>query len=218
MIFAGRRVEHDPRSRSYAYQPRYAASASVMWTHHAPILDQGWLGSCVGNAMAQCLNTTVFSHHRPRRRYLTETDAVALYSAATTLDDYPGTYPPEDTGSSGLAVAKAAAARGYITRYDHCFGLDHMIQALQSQPVIVGTVWTQDMMSTDSRGFVHPTGKTVGGHEYLCLGVNLRDKYLTFLNSWSDQWGRQGRFRVRFDDFTRLLADDGDVTVPILED
>ena len=30
--------------------------------------------------------------------------AVALYSDATKVDAYPGTYPPDDTGSSGLAI------------------------------------------------------------------------------------------------------------------
>lgn len=210
----GRLVEHDPQSLGYPAR-KVAAPRSVVWPHTAPVLDQGDLGSCTGNALAQCLNTANFVRSRPYRRYLTERDAVDLYSLATTLDTEPGTYPPEDTGSSGLAVCKAAKQRGYLTRYDHAFGFDHFTAALSLQPVIVGTSWYDSMFTPDSRGQVHPAGQVAGGHEYLALGINYPKQLITFLNSWGEGWGKHGRFVMSFDDFRALLADQGDVTVPI---
>ena len=34
--------------------------------------------------------------------------AVKLYEDATVVDGYPGEYPPDDTGSSGLAICKVS--------------------------------------------------------------------------------------------------------------
>lgn len=213
----GRVVEHDERSRAYGIvvSPT-AAPKTVLWSHHAPVLDQGQVGSCTGNALAQLINTDKFANSRLKHAgFLTETDALALYSQATRLDNIPGSYPPSDTGSSGLAVAKAGVAQGYLSSYKHAFGFDQLLIALQSQPVIVGTEWTAAMEDPNSRGFIRPTGQVVGGHEYLVLGADVAGQFITILNSWSDQWGVKGRAYIRFADFRSLLAAQGDVTVPI---
>lgn len=140
---------------------------------------------------------------------------MSLYSLATELDDLPGTYPPDDEGSSGLGVAKAGVRQGYLSSYTHAFGMDHLLAALQFSPAIVGTEWLEDMFTPDAHGYLRVSGKSAGGHEYLVLGANLSGRYVTVLNSWGAGWGVNGRARVRFDDFAALLAADGDVTVPI---
>lgn len=165
--------------------------------------------------MAQCLNTDAFATSRPAS-YLNEDDALKLYHEATVLDGFPGTYPPDDPGSSGVAVAKAAKKIGYLTAYKHAFGFAHFCGALQLQPVIVGTNWTNGMFKPNKAGFVKPTGSIAGGHEYLALGIDYATQTLTFLNSWSDTWGPLGgRFLMSFADFGKLLANQGDVTAPI---
>ena len=208
----GRLVQHDPRSRLYQ-APLATAQRSVLWGHHAPVLDQGQIGACTGNALAQCINTDFFA--KSRTKYLTQMDAVTLYSKATHLDDAPGYYPPEDTGSSGLAVCKAGVKHGFLTGYKHAFGFDHFAAALQLSPIIVGTAWHHDMFTPDASNFVRPTGSVAGGHEYLALGIDYSTKALTFLNSWGDKWGDHGRFHMTFGDFTALLAEQGDATAPI---
>jgi hypothetical protein len=208
----GRLVEHDPKSRFYQ-AAMATAPRSVLWGHHAPVLDQGDIGSCTGNALTQALNCDFFA--KCRTHYLTEADAVKLYSAATQLDDVPGSYPPDDTGSSGLAVAKAGVKAGYLAGYKHAFGFAHFTAALQLSPVIVGTTWHNDMFTPDKSGLVRPTGSVAGGHEYLAIGVDYALKSLTFLNSWSDKWGVGGRFHMTFNDFAVLLADQGDVVAPV---
>lgn len=214
MVALGRLLEHDPRSRDYPAR-RVAQPRSVLWRHTAPVLDQGSLGSCTGNALAQCLNTTKFAKSRPLHRYLDEQVARLLYSKATALDSFPGQWPTQDTGSSGLGVAKAGVQLGYLSGYDHAFGFDHFAAALALSPVIVGTAWYSGMFDPGTDGYVAPTGQLVGGHEYLVLGINQRGRYVTFLNSWSDTWGVKGRFRLHVDDFAALLDEQGDCTVPI---
>lgn len=205
----GRHIHHDERSRAYRVTP-HPAPRSVTWHRHVKPFDQGDLGSCTGNAMAGALSTAPFNHR------FTETRAVKLYEQATSLDDVPGQYPPDDTGSSGLAVAKAAQQDGYITSYLHCFTLDDVISALQDGPVIAGTNWHTGMDNPDANGYVHATGSVRGGHEYELVGVDLDAKYLLACNSWGTSWGPLGGyFKIPFADFTRLLTEQGDVTVPI---
>jgi hypothetical protein len=216
----GRRVDHDERSRSY--QARLAAKpVNVLWPHRAPVLDQGQLGSCTGNALTQLLNTSC--GERARRagmgsnRYLTETAAVRLYSRATALDELPGQYPPIDSGSSGLAVCKAAVQSRFFTRYDHAFGFDQFTHAIALSPVITGTTWWDGMFDVDNSGYVWPTGRPAGGHEYAVLGYDPAGQgKVTILNSWGPGWGRSGRAYLRGDVYADLLADQGDVTVPAL--
>lgn len=138
-----------------------------------------------------------------------------MYSAATALDEWEGVYPPEDNGSSGLAACKAAKAEGFITGYTHIFGFQHFLQVIPMHPLMVGTTWYTGMDDPTSDGFVAPAGDRNGGHQYVCLGVNFRDQYLTFLNSWGPDWGVNGRFKMKFADFAELLADDGDAQMPI---
>lgn len=210
----GRLVEHDEKSRLF---PARTASTqrSVLWGHHAPVLDQGDLGSCTGNATAQLVNTDYFAASR-HHGFLSEVDAVKIYSLATRLDGIQGnTYPPVDGGSSGLGAAKAGVRLGYFSSYRHAFGWDQFAAALQLQPLIVGTDWTDSMIKPDVDGFVHPAGGVAGGHEYLCLGISYEAQALTFLNSWGSSWGKAGRFFMHFLDFKGLLAAQGDATAPV---
>lgn len=206
----GRVQEHDPRSLNFP-APTTGDVHTQYWGRYGQVLDQGQVGSCTGNAAAQALNHKPF--HVIGTPCLTEADALDLYHNATVLDGYPGTYPPDDTGSSGLAVAKAAQRAGRITSYLHAFGLDHVLSAAMSGPLICGTDWYDGMFTPDSTGTVHPTGSVAGGHEYVLDGVDLGRQRLRFLNSWSVNWGIRGRFYVSFSDFSALLAGGGDAVL-----
>lgn len=207
----GRKVNHDPRSRAFP-APRAADRRPVMHRRYSPVLDQGTLGSCTGNAMAHAVNMKPL--HIPGTSYLNEADAVDLYSRATQIDPFRGTYRPEDTGSDGLSVCKAAQERGLITAYRWAFGFEHTLDALQLGPVLIGIPWHHSMYFPDRRGFVRPDGDKVGGHEIVLMGDDCRNT-LTFLNSWGSGWGLSGRFKMDYPTFKALLADNGDAAVPV---
>lgn len=204
----GRHVVHDPRSRSY---PAAGATdiVSIQHARNVPIFDQGELGSCTGNAAAGMIST------RPYLQNCTESDAVAIYSEATHLDQVRGVYPPDDTGSSGLAVMKALKRRGWITGYSHAFGLVHVLRALVLRPGITGISWREGCDNPDESGVVRYTGAVRGGHEVELIGID-KDKHLVwFANSWGKGWGYAGRFAMSFDDYSRALADRGDATFAV---
>jgi hypothetical protein len=217
----GRRIQHDERSRAYP-----AAMARVKTTihrHDGPVLDQGQLGSCTGNAAAQALNFEVM--RRPAdRRLLTEDDAVSYYSWATHHDAAPGFYPPNDTGSSGLAVARALKHGGLISSYRHAFGITHLVGAIPVAPVLIGIPWHEGMFEPDRDGYVSVVGPVVGGHELVVYGVDVQRACVHVLNSWGESWGVKddaagiagGTCRMSYSTLSTLLADQGDATVLVL--
>jgi hypothetical protein len=213
----GRHQEHDARSLNFPAATAPIPNVTIRWAINAAPLDQGQLGSCTGNAVAQCANTATFFAERRkvnRGRFLTEDDALRFYSRATVVDEFDGSFPPDDTGSSGLAAAKALKEAGYLKEYRHAFGIDHVLGALALGPMIVGTVWLDDMFDPDERGVLSVSGDEAGGHEYLLLGWHPKPDLLEFYNSWGSGWAKRGRFYIPTADFdTKLLQNGGDATV-----
>lgn len=210
-----RHVRHDERSKRYPFNTAGLSITSVRHTRRIPVLDQGNLGSCTGNAGVGCLGTEPFYDGVARHYVLDESGAVALYSDATRADDYPGQYPPTDTGSDGLTIAKVLTAAGEISGFTHTFSRDDALKALGVTPVICGTVWYQSMLTpaADGRLTVDKASGVAGGHEYVLDEVDAEHQRVWLTNSWGTGWGVSGRAYMTFADFGTLLAQQGDVTV-----
>lgn len=211
----GRHLNHDARSRLFPYRAEPRELVSVKHVRHIDVLDQGNLGSCTGNAGIGCLGTgAFFATVTPLDEYhvLNEADAVALYSAATRIDPWGGTYPPEDTGSDGLSIAKVLKANGMIAGYEHAFGLDQALQALMDRPVITGVNWYDQMFNPTDEGLVRIGGSVAGGHEFVVDGYDQIRGWVWGTNSWGP-WAVNGRFAMEAETWGKLLDQQGDVTV-----
>jgi hypothetical protein len=234
----GRHVHHDPRSLAYAHGvlPK-SVIKSVEWARRIPILDQGNLGSCTGNAGTGVLGTdsagrtattsvtisaagAAASHglFTAGSHVLDEVFAVSLYSLATILDTFAGQYPPTDTGSSGLGVAKALKALGLAGSYSHAFSIAALNSALQAGPVMIGIEWLKSMFdtATDGRILVDHASGVAGGHELELSRYDAATGEYWIDNSWSETWGAGGLAYFTTADLSWLLAQSGDVTVPQL--
>lgn len=213
----GRHIEHDPRSRDHAFgavvHPHQLVS--VRHRRYGQTFDQGDVGSCTGNAAAGAINTIPI--HHAHAIALKEYEAVQIYELATSLDDIPGQYPPDDTGSSGLAVAKAAQQKKYISSYKHAFSVEEALTALQIGPVIIGINWYETFDEPDDTGLVKIGGQVRGGHEIELLGYHAQvivdDSMLELENSWGPGWGKRGRFFFTVGTFRQLMAEQGDATI-----
>lgn len=210
----GRKLNHDPESRRYGLvvNPR-TEIRPVEWASEAPVIDQGDTGMCVGATFAQYLN--VLRTRGGRNDWLGYDDALSFYAQATVVDPFPGVFPPDDTGTDAVSVCKVGQNLGLVSQYRHAFGLTPTLVALQSGPVMCGTVWRSGMNEPDADGVIHVDGDDLGGHEYTLVGVDPDAEQVIMLNSWSDGWGRNGRARISYDDLAVLLKDDGDVTIPM---
>jgi len=209
----GRHVNHDPRSLRYLVGAPARALQSVEHERVIPVLDQGDLGSCTGNAAVGALGTKPLYDGLPDDHpHLDEDFAVQVYSSATEIDPYDGQYPPDDTGSDGLSVSKVCKNLGLISGYLAATSVSAMQNALQSAPVIVGVKWYEGFDNPDDDGLVEISGVVRGGHEFEIVGLDLENELFHAVNSWGGGWGKDGSFWFSFDTMSQLLGEDGDCT------
>ena len=217
----GRHVEHDPRSRSFSITKAPAAALrSTKWTHYGPILDQKDLGACTCFATLQMLQCDPFFTLTAKLRVpakgnvlYTDQDAIKLYELATKLDKIKGSYPPDDTGSSGLAACKAAKQEKIIASYHHAFGIDAALHALQLAPVITGINWYEGFDAPiGTHAELQISGRIRGGHEITITEIDVQNRMVRGLTSWGPTFGDGGFFIMTWDTWTQLLNESGDVT------
>jgi hypothetical protein len=208
----GRVVNHDKRSLSFSFDTSKLSIVSVVHNRLIPILDQLFLSSCTGNAGIGSINTSPFIQSIKPHYSPDEAGAIKLYSDAEVIEGGVG-YPPEDVGSSGLAIAKALYNAGVISGYQHTFTLNDALKAGSLYPFITGINWYADMFNCDADGRVHPTGTLAGGHEIELSEIDVPNSKIWFFNSWGAAWGLNGRFYLTFADYATLLGQQGDVTI-----
>lgn len=209
----GRNVVHDPVSRNFAMP--VSVDKSVWRDKRVRLYDplpnpNQPIGCCTGVAKSCQLNAV---GNRVMGRVLDMDDAIAIYSYATTIDPWDGSYPPDDTGSSGLASAKSAQHHGLAGTYRWLFGgADEVVQSVMNGEVIsVGTWWYWDMFAASGgwhQGLpiIKPTGGQAGGHQYAIRGYDI-DADLVMGRCW---WGDFRDFWIKRTDLDSLLHDDGD--------
>lgn len=209
----GRHVEHDSRSRAFAVTAPRVPLVSTKWARVGPIFDQGDIGSCTCEAMCGVLNTAPFYQGVLR----SQQDCVSLYQDATVLDDIPGQFPPDDTGSSGLAAARAAANRGWLRSYHHAFSLLDALGALVHGPAMLGINWYESFDEpAGDHGELVIGGELRGGHEIEVCEIDVLTKTVRGINSWGPDWGDGGYWSMGWATLERLLAEQGDFLVPLL--
>jgi hypothetical protein len=225
----GRNQWLDARSLAYMVENDVQAMSTALhnqeWERVLVILDQGHLGSCTGNAGTGALGTQPFYDAvgqkvlpAPNDGEAAEKFAVSLYSDATQVDGYPGVYPPDDTGSSGLAICKVLTARGTIRGYNWARTAYGFLTLLQAGPVLQGMPWYEAFFHPDNNGFIDSdphwaSSGVAGGHEVEAFGVELNtrdafDSVILYANSWGTGWGDAGRFRMRLRTYEQLTGVD----------
>lgn len=233
----GRHVLHDARSAFYAHgvMPRSAVK-SVEWERHIPILDQGQLGSCVPNNAPEILGTDAIGYTGVTSVTVATADtkgeftagsvwnldedfALRMYRLVTRLDSYPGAWEPDDTGSDGLALAKALKMLGFADKYTHAFSYRALVSALQSGPVTLGLEWENSMFRTqpDGRITIDYASGVAGGHQVFAREFDAENDRVWIDNSWgADGFGLDGRGWFQGSELAVHLKRAGDVTVPHL--
>lgn len=207
----GRHLVHDEKSRDHAARltKRSGPMRSVQHRRYDPTPEPNQrFGCCTGVAEAMMGNAV---GNRVKGKVLDMDDALEIYSHATAMDPWPGNFPPSDTGSSGLAAAKAGVKLGISTHYEWYFGIDAVLRGLQKNPISIGGYWTWDMFNaTAENPIVTFTGADAGGHQWVASGHDIKKKIVWGECWWGGTFGRKGRFGIHEDELAKLLARGGD--------
>jgi hypothetical protein len=208
----GRQKVHDSRSR--AFPARMTIDRST-WRDKAvrvydPLPNPNQChGECTGVGKMIQFNSV---GNRKTGVVLGMQDAHRNYSRNTELDPWEGSWPPDDTGSSGLASCKSAVEHGLGGAYEWYFGgADEVIQGVHFGRVIsVGTWWYWDMFNgyTTYAGLpvIRPTGGEAGGHQYVIRGYD-KGQDLALGRCW---WDGFRDFWIARTGLDALLRDGGD--------
>jgi hypothetical protein len=200
--------------------PSPTPTGDVVYADNEPVLDQGQYGTCVGNGLAQFLNTNPIDDKFTEGMGQSATSggpyARALYYEATVLDGAPDDPDAPGGGQQGANVRsgmKALLNRKRIAAYAVASTLDDIKTYMHSGKgsMVVGTNWTNDMFNPDVNGYVKPTGSLAGGHCYLLVGDLPSEGAFLFQNSWGSGWGKNGRFKMKYADFQTLMNQQGEV-------
>lgn len=210
-----RLVHYDEQSKQYPIRTLVAEKKLRSYSWSLPTyLDQGSEGACVGFSITHELAA------RPSEVKVDNAFAMNVYYNAQQIDPWPGgAYPqakPYYEGTDVLSGIKYVQKQGYYKEYRWAFSLNDALLALgYNGPGVLGCNWREGMMEPDDKGFIHPTGNVVGGHAILVRAVNIKNKTVTLANSWGKSWGKDGDCYLTWDDFEKVLKDDGEFCIPI---
>ena len=202
----GRLAAEDERDRMFQLRVPAAATTQrfAYWSDHTYFGDQLNTPHCVGYAWTHWLCNAPISN------YL---DPDGIYELAQHIDEWDGT---QYFGTSVRAGAKVLHKLGLIERYEWCWDVETLIEAVLSRgPVIVGTDWHRSMDTADENGIIKVAGRSIGGHAYLINGVSRDRGFFRIKNSWGRQWAAEGRAWISFEDMDKLITAEGEVCLAV---
>lgn len=187
--------------------------------------DQGELGSCTGNASVGALEfleikkgvsfvelSRLMAYYNARKLEGTvRRDAGAeirdvvkgLAKVGTCAEAlYPYDVKRFTKAPSAAALKDAAARR--ITSYHRIVGLNDLRACLaEGYPFIFGfTVYesfeSERVATSGVLSMPEPNERVLGGHAVLAVGYDDGDRTLLVRNSWGENWGIKGYFRMPY--------------------
>lgn len=208
----GRRCWPDPGRNLYpvrAMLPRkaYQEPRTKIWDCNL-FLNQGATSSCVGHSYAHLLASLPYPD-----KTVDSADAFRIYNKAQELDSWPGTaYEGTSVAAGILAVQNLYMG---VESYRSANSILDAIAVLGwLGPLVIGINWFEGFFNPVN-GFLKISGSIVGGHALLMRGVDIEKNAFLLHNSWGVSWGHVGTAWISFDDFDRLLNDQGEAIVVI---
>jgi|SRR5688572_4658975 len=210
----GRRPSPDPRDRRYLLSRQPTAVTYRHWSSPG-VLDQDGTSQCVAYSGFKYLTTGPVLNRRPKET------PVQLYRMCLKVDEWEG--EDFDGGTSVRAMFQIFKTLGYVSEYRWAFDAETVVNHILTRgPVCVGTDWLRNMfMPHKKTGYLDCSGPNDGGHAWLIVGANTKQKNpdgttgaVRMINSWGKKWGSSGgRAWVTFNDLDKLIKADGEACV-----
>jgi hypothetical protein len=215
----GRRYAPDARDLKFQMVRKLGPVGSVLpsrktWGTRPTALDQGNTGTCVGHAWANFLRAVPIQTNAGIDSLRWE-----IYDEAVKIDEWRDNDNDTERqfGTSIRAGAQVVTSMGRIKSYLWAFELQPAIEwVLTMGPVVLGTNWYNNFFRPDSAGILSiGASSVVGGHAYLCRGVDTKRALALCSNSWGDDWGKSGEFYIPFRVLERLIHEEGECCAAI---
>ena len=183
------------------------------WSPSQYYSNQGELPHCVAHAWLHEIEDGPITYPGKGPAF----DTREFYCIAQELDEWDGDCKRvRYHGTSVRAGAKAAQKMGLITGYLWAWDVPTLARSLLTVgPAVVGTNWYRDMFYPDGFGVIHPGGPLDGGHAYVVNGVNMKTAMFRIKNSWGRDWGNGGQAWISFRSMAKLIAEQGEVCLPM---
>jgi C1A family cysteine protease len=220
--------KHDHRDMLYGdtiIPQNLPARVDLTEIYKVPIVDQGRLGSCTGNAIASALSYLQLKEGKPfdypSRLFIYYNErviegTVAVDAGAELRDgiksiadlgfcaetDWP--YDITQFAVKPSDRAYADAAKDLLTLYQRVpIRATSICEAIANGfPVIFGIMVYPSFLAAKATGDVPMPGVNeliAGGHAMIAVGYDLTTSRFKFQNSWGTKWGSQGFGTIPFD-------------------
>jgi hypothetical protein len=177
-------------------------------------LDQGQTGTCVGHAWLGWLIGAPLMSKMAALLSAFEYYRKFILRDPWTQNDYEATLPDLQLqwGTSVRAGAEELVEQGHVKTYLWAFSAQDCADWILSDQgtIVMGTDWTEGMSSPDQKGVIRVTGSLLGGHAWLLIGYNRVTGFFTGMNSWGPTFGKNGRFKLHFDELQKLFDAGGE--------
>lgn len=196
----------------------------------SPILNQAYCGSCVAFASVATLQTQLnITRKTPAAawsfspqhlfscgggackqgwtlyaagQYLQESgvpdEACFPYKSGATGEDYACSSSCSNASSRVYKISSYSMPTFFFP------DTNALKKALQKGPVMVAMLVYEDFLFYKSGVYKHTTGKQLGGHAVSLVGFDDAANAFIVKNSWGDEWGENGFFRIAYDDASNL--------------
>lgn len=204
----GRIHQPDPRDHAWrlgAPRPEQVDDPNRrvrVWWAGGAWLDQGQTPECTAYGWSHWYYDGPVTH-KPG----TLPDPGDLYGRLQAVDGIPGAHE----GSTVRAGAQVLRGLGRIDSYRWAPDMDTLVaHLLHVGPLVVGTVWLENMFDPARSGLLDVSGPVAGGHAYVLDAINLNTGLVRMKNSWSKRWGRRGFGYLPLADVNTLVFTRGD--------
>jgi hypothetical protein len=184
---------------------KLSAVTEKNWEFPSSPLNQETTNHCVGFSMAD------FGINLPIQDLYNNDIGHKFYYMCKEIDGDPA----NEEGSNIRSAAKVLKQVGRIEAYAFAPNIEAIKWwILNRSPMIVGTIWTEGMFTSNSDNIIEIAGKVAGGHAYL-INEWTKGNYLGIQNSWGYNWGINGKAYISAVNFEKIFKYNGEAIAAV---